>query len=165
MLWGIDVYWRQLKLVVLAWSSVEVEVLVGDGGPLFENDKHHDGDIHCRHVQRGPDGKRDRGGGNYASMLLENVAKFCQNKQWGGDLAGILVPERLGVVLKMPSAKDMLSRKRADAQLDQLTNYSGRYGLNHFHDNRHSLVKERQGGVRKSSYVGQAASQTLWSTR
>lgn len=154
VLWGTDLYWRQLKLVVLAWSSVNVGVLVGEGGLLFRNGLHYDDDVHCRHVYRGPDGKRDDDRDNYASMLQEQVAKFCQDRKWGGDLAGILTTERLGVVLKMASPVDMRARKRADAGLDKAKNYSGRYGLDHFEDQRYSLVKVPSGGRKEITVRG-----------
>lgn len=140
--------WRQVKLVVLSWSSVNVEVLAGESGPLFENDRHYDDEVHRRHVYKDPSGKHDHKRDDYASMLLENIARFCINR-WGGDLTGILVSERFGVVLKMPSPLDMPARKRADAKLDRPSNTTGRYGLVHFDDQRHSLVKVPTGGPKE----------------
>lgn len=52
----------------------------------------------------------------YDSILLENIAWFCENERWGGDLSGVLVAERLGVVMKMPIPVDMLARKKIEAQ-------------------------------------------------
>ena len=95
-------YWCQLKLVVLEWSSVNVESLVGKVGPLHLNNRHYEQHIHVQYMYRDADGKPNEQFDDYASMLLANIAWLCGPKRWGGDLSGILVAERLGVVMKMP---------------------------------------------------------------
>lgn len=141
-LWGTDEYWRQLKLAVLAWSAVNVEALVGKGGALFENGVHYDSDIHEKHIYRGPNGKIDHTCDDYASMLLENIAMFCDNRKWGGCLAGVLLAERTGLVLKMPHPHDMRARIRADAS-GAAPVATASYGgfRDEFGDNRLSLLK------------------------
>lgn len=47
-LWGAGKYWRQLKLVVLGWCSLNVEALVGESGPLHLNTHHHEEHIHVK---------------------------------------------------------------------------------------------------------------------
>lgn len=114
-LWGTDEFWCQLKLVVLGWSSLNVDALVGTGGPLHYNDIHYEGHIYKKHVVRGADGKHDHRDDDYRSMLLENIAWFCKDKRWAGDLSLLLVAECLGVVTKMAIPTDMLGRKKKDA--------------------------------------------------
>lgn len=149
-LWGTDEYWRQLKLVILAWSSVNTEALVGKSGPLFENANHYDEAVHVRHVYRGPSGEKDHSRDDYASMLLENVANFCENKVWGGCLGTVLVAERLGVVVKMLNPNDMRARIRADAMGANATGVAPRgtasYGRDEFGDNRNSFTQVPTGG-------------------
>lgn len=84
-LWGTGKYWRQLKLAVLAWSAVNVEALVGKGGPLFENGIHYTNDIHQKHVYRGPNEEIDHTRDDYASMLLETIAKFSRKQRMGWE--------------------------------------------------------------------------------
>lgn len=135
-LWGADEYWRQLKLVVLGWSSVNVEALVGTGGVLHVNAIHYDEAIHMRHTYRGPNGEIDHRRDDYASMLRENIARFCGDRIWGGDLCGILVAEMLGVVVKTAIPTDMLARRRVDAPGGrEPTRGSGRKGTT-FSDQR-----------------------------
>ncbi|CAB1099412.1 unnamed protein product [Ectocarpus sp. CCAP 1310/34] len=144
-LWGTDEYWRQLKLAVLAWSAVNVEALVGEGGALFGRAGiiHYDDEIHAKHIYRGPDGKVDHRLDDDASMLLESIAKFSANRQWGGCLAGVLFTERTGLVLKMPHPFDMRARIRADtsgAAAKATASYGGG-SEDEFGDHRYSFTK------------------------
>lgn len=74
-------------------------------------------------------------------MLLESVAYFCPNKRWGGNLAGILVAEALGVVVKMVSPRGMVARKsrdKAEAAARVLPHTGAGRDGSLFEDQRHS---------------------------
>lgn len=148
-LWGSDDYWCHLKLVVLGWSSINVEYLVGCGGPLHENGSHYEEHIHAKYIYRDESGGTDYRRDNYAAMLLENVGYFCPNRRYAGDITGILVAEALEVVFKMVVPVDMQARKREEA--------AGRVGPcrgtgrdgSVFGDNRHSrrVVPTRRANI------------------
>lgn len=109
-LWGLDKCWRQLKLVVLSWSSVNVDALVGEGSPLHLNVLYFTAHIHVKY------GTANYERDNYAGMLMENVGWFCRNKRWCGDLGVVLAAEALGVAVKLVVPTDKLAREKVKAK-------------------------------------------------
>eukprot|EP00904_Undaria_pinnatifida_P011912 jgi/Undpi1/7851/HiC_scaffold_23.g10323.m1 len=109
-LWGLDKCWRQLKLVVLSWSPVNVDALVGEGSPLHLNVLYFTAHIHVKY------GTANYERDNYAGMLMENVGWFCRNKRWCGDLGVVLAAEALGVAVKLVVPTDKLAREKVKAK-------------------------------------------------
>eukprot|EP00904_Undaria_pinnatifida_P004254 jgi/Undpi1/1382/HiC_scaffold_11.g04774.m1 len=109
-LWGLDKCWRQLKLVVLSWSSVNIDALVGEGSPLHLNILYFTAHIHVKY------GTANYERDNYAGMLMENVGWFCRDKRWCGDLGVVLAAEALGVAVKLVVPSDKLAREKVKAK-------------------------------------------------
>ena len=109
-LWGLDKCWRQLKLVVLSWSSVNVDALVGEGSPLHLNVLYFTAHIHVKY------GTANYERDNYAGMLMETVGWFYRNKRWCGDLGVVLAAEALGVAVKLVVPTDKLAREKVKAK-------------------------------------------------
>ncbi|CAN0154978.1 unnamed protein product [Pylaiella littoralis] len=81
-IWGTDVYWVQHKLVVLAWSVANTELLLAEGRAFYDDTKFFTDEIHTRYgrFEQGDDVSTSD---NRFEMLIASVEYYTTNKTWG----------------------------------------------------------------------------------
>ncbi|CAM9788803.1 unnamed protein product [Pylaiella littoralis] len=137
-IWGTDVYWVQLKLVVLAWSVANTELLLAEGRALYDDTKFFTDEIHSRYgrFEQGDDVSTSD---NRFEMLIASVEYYTTDKTWGSDLTMLMASQAPRIPVKMLNPMDKKSRDEYDAQDSQPLHGLGRKG-DDMGDYRHSQV-------------------------
>ena len=107
-IWRSQCFYRQVKLVVLAYASERSETLVSEDHHLHDNITYYDASVVLKFVGSETATQRE-------CMLLAELAPLCSDGNWAGRITGCLASEALGSIVKFIHPVDEKARVKQDA--------------------------------------------------
>ena len=155
-IWRSQRFYRQVKLVVLAYASKNSETLVSEGHHLHDNITYYDASVVQKFVGSGT-------ATQHVCMLLAELAPLCSDGNRSGRITACLVYKALGCIMKFIHPVDKKARVKQDASA--VSRGRGRKGLT-FGDRRwsktyvpigtHTALHVRGTGGKEDTFVEEA---------
>ena len=155
-IWRSQRFYRQVKLVVLAYAAGNSETLVSKGRHLHDNITYYDASV----VQKFIGAER---AAQHERMLLAELAPLCANRGWAGRITAYLASEALGCTVKFIHPVDKKARVKQDAgavtrgrEKKSLTFGDNRWSRTYVPTGPHTALRVRGVGGKQDTFVEEA---------